>query len=134
MKSLSHARLFGTPWIVACTMLLHPWDFQGKSTGVGCHFILQGIFPTQGSNPGLSHCRQTLYCLSHQSLLQNNTDSFIVSNMFPQFILCYNVVTGARDHAFHPSQGLMFLLADVQHLIDISKNSMHHKGMNIIRI
>ena len=46
--------------------LLHPWDFQGKSTGVGCHFLLQGIFPTQGPNPGLSHCRQTLYRLSHQ--------------------------------------------------------------------
>ena len=48
------------------TRLLHPWDFPGKSTGVGCHFLLQGIFPTQGSNPGLPHCRQTLYCLSHQ--------------------------------------------------------------------
>ena len=34
--------------------------------GVGCHFLLQGIFPTQGSNPGLLHCRQTLYHLSHQ--------------------------------------------------------------------
>ena len=43
-----------------------PWDFPGKSTGVGCHFLLQGIFPTQGSNPGLPHCRQTLYPLSHQ--------------------------------------------------------------------
>ena len=60
MKSLSRARLFATPWVVACTKLLRPWDFQGKSTGVGCHFLLQGIFPTQGSNPGLSHCRQTL--------------------------------------------------------------------------
>ena len=66
VKSLSRARLFATPWIVACTKLLCPWDFQGKSTGVGCHFLLQGIFPTQGSNPGLSHCRQTLYRLSHQ--------------------------------------------------------------------
>ena len=37
--------------------LLHPWDFLGKSTGVGCHFLLQGIFLTQGSNPGLPHCR-----------------------------------------------------------------------------
>ena len=37
-----------------------PWDFQGKDTGVGCHFLLQGIFPTQGSNPGLLHCRQIL--------------------------------------------------------------------------
>ena len=66
VKSLSHAWLFATPWTVACTKLLHPWDFQGKTTGVGCHFLLQGIFPTQGSNPGLSHCRQTLYLLSHQ--------------------------------------------------------------------
>ena len=66
VKSLSRARLFVTPWIVACTKLLRPWDFQGKSTGVGCDFLLQGIFPTQGSNPGLSHCRQTLYRLSHQ--------------------------------------------------------------------
>ena len=33
------------------TRLLHPWDFLGKSTGVGCHFLLQGIVPTQGSNP-----------------------------------------------------------------------------------
>ena len=66
VKSLSRARLFATPRIVACTKLLHPRDFPGKSTGVGCHFLLQGIFPTQGSNPGLSHCRQTLYRLSHQ--------------------------------------------------------------------
>ena len=65
VKSLSRARLFATPWIV-CTKLLRPWDFQGKSTRVGCHFLLQGIFPTQGLNPGLSHCRQTLYHLSHQ--------------------------------------------------------------------
>ena len=40
--------------------------FQGQSTGMGCHFLLQGIFPTQGLSPGLSHCRQTLYRLSHQ--------------------------------------------------------------------
>ena len=32
---------------------------------MGCHFLLQGIFPTQGLNPGLPHCKQTLYCLSH---------------------------------------------------------------------
>ena len=48
------------------TRLLRPWDFLGKSTGVGCHFLLHGIFPTQGSNPGLLCCRQTLYHLSHQ--------------------------------------------------------------------
>ena len=41
-------------------------DSPGKNTGVACHALLQGIFPTQGSKPGLSHCRQILYCLSHQ--------------------------------------------------------------------
>ena len=51
------------------TRLLHPWDFPSKITGVGCHFLLQGIFPTQGSNPGLPHCRQMLYQLSHQETL-----------------------------------------------------------------
>ena len=76
MKSLSRAQLFATPWIVACSNLLRPWDFQGKSTGVGCHFLLQGIFPTQGSNPGLSHCRQTLYHLSHQEVSKSTFDSF----------------------------------------------------------
>ena len=36
-------------------------DSPSKNTGVGCHTLLQGIFPTQGSNPGLPHCRQMLY-------------------------------------------------------------------------
>ena len=45
-------------------------DYPGKNTGVGCHAVLQGIFPTQGlkdlPNPGLLHCRWVLYHLSHQ--------------------------------------------------------------------
>ena len=41
-------------------------DSPGKNAGVGCHALLQGIFPTQGSNPGLPHCRQILYQLSHK--------------------------------------------------------------------
>ena len=44
-------------------------DFLGKNTGVGCHFLLQGIFKTQGLNPHLLcllHCRWILYRLSHQ--------------------------------------------------------------------
>ena len=39
-------------------------DSPGKNTGVGCHALLQGIFPTQGSNPGLPNCRRILYHLS----------------------------------------------------------------------
>ena len=41
-------------------------DSPGENTGVGCHALLQGIFPTQRSNPGLLHCRWILYHLSHQ--------------------------------------------------------------------
>ena len=58
-----------TPWIVA--RLLCPCDSPGNNSGVGCHSILQGIFPTQESNPGLLHCRQILYCLSPQGSPQN---------------------------------------------------------------
>ena len=64
VKSLSHVRLSATSWTAAHQA--PPWDFPGQSTGAGCHFLLQGIFPSQGSNPGLPHYRQTLYCLSHQ--------------------------------------------------------------------
>ena len=41
-------------------------DSSGKNTGMSCHALLQGIFPTQESNPGLPHCSQALYRLSHQ--------------------------------------------------------------------
>ena len=47
------------------TRLLCPWNSPGKNTGVGCHYLLEGIFLTQGSNPGLLHCRQILYHLSY---------------------------------------------------------------------
>ena len=43
--------------------LLCPWNSPGKNTGVGCHSLLHGIFPTQGSNRGFLHCRQILYRL-----------------------------------------------------------------------
>ena len=60
-----------------CLTLCNPMDYSpsgfsvhgdspGKNTGVGCHALLQGIFPTQGQNPGLLHCKWILYHLSHQ--------------------------------------------------------------------
>ena len=48
--------------------LLCPQESPGKNTGVGCHPLLQGIFPTQESNPGLLHCWWILNCLSHQGI------------------------------------------------------------------
>ena len=44
-------------------------DSPGTNTGVGCHVLLQGIFPTQASNPGFPYCRWILYHLSHQGSL-----------------------------------------------------------------
>ena len=63
-------------------MLLHPRDFPGKSTGVGCHFLLQRIFLTQGSKPGLPHCGQMLYHLSHQGSPNRNMDIYIYIYIF----------------------------------------------------
>ena len=60
---LSGVQLFVTLWTIACQAFLS-WDSPGKNTGVGCHALLQGIFPTQGLNPyllRLLHCRQILY-------------------------------------------------------------------------
>ena len=61
----------------SCPTLYNPMDYSppgfsvhgdspGKNTGVGCHACLQGIFPTQGLNPGLPHCRRILYQVGHQ--------------------------------------------------------------------
>ena len=46
--------------------LYSPWNSLGQNTGVGSHFLLQGILPTQRLNPGLPHCRQILYQLNHK--------------------------------------------------------------------
>ena len=78
MKGTSYTHI-GCACLVAqlCPALCNPMDCSlpgtsvhggspGKNTGAGCHTLRQGIFPTQGSNPGLLHCRQILYHLSHQ--------------------------------------------------------------------
>ena len=66
-QSLSHVQIFMTPWTVCSPPGSSVReDSPGKNIGVGCHAALQGIFPTQASRPGLPHCRQILYHLSHQ--------------------------------------------------------------------
>ena len=74
-------------------MFLCPWNSPGMNTGVGSHSLLQGIFPTQGSNPGLLHCRQILYCLSHQGYSKDlRTRLFLVG-------------VDSSDGSYHPSPG-----------------------------
>ena len=77
-KLMWWASLWGQKWckhcesrsIVSNSLWLHglysPWNSPGQNTWVGSRSILQGIFPTQGSNPGLPQCRWILYQLSHQ--------------------------------------------------------------------
>ena len=55
----SHSVMFNSLWP-------SPWNSPGQNTGVGSLSLFQGILPTQGSNPGLPHCRRVLYQLSHQ--------------------------------------------------------------------
>ena len=76
---LSRVQLFATPW----------------NTGLDCHSLLQGIFPTQGSNPDLPHCRQILYQLSHEGSPENyaiyclKKFQFIFSNPFFFSFACF---------------------------------------------
>ena len=69
----------------------------GKNTGVGCHFLLQGIFPTQGSNLRLLHCRQPLYRLSHQGSPMGGT---ISSFLFSMLLVAHNVNVTCRMSYF----------------------------------
>ena len=76
--SLTYESFCCTPWAnkvkvaQSCPTLRDPMDFivhgilQARSTGVGSLSLLQGIFPSQRLNPGLLHCRQILYQLSHK--------------------------------------------------------------------
>ena len=71
----TNAFTFTLKWSESCSVvsdslrpheLYSPWNSPGQNTGVGSLSLLQGIFPTQGSNPGLLHCRRILYQLSHK--------------------------------------------------------------------
>ena len=54
------------PWTERSLVSYSPWKSLGKDIGMRSQSLLQGIFLTQGSNPGLPYCRQILYCLSHK--------------------------------------------------------------------
>ena len=68
VESLSHVWLFATPWIGACRLLC-PWRFPGKKTRVDYHFLLQGIFLTQGLNPCLLLGRWILYQATWEAII-----------------------------------------------------------------
>ena len=67
--------------------LLCPWDSSGENIGVGCHFLLQGIVPTQGLNPGLLPCRQILYYLSYRKAHMYTYGWFMLTYDRNQYII-----------------------------------------------
>ena len=73
-ESPSPVRLFATPWIVARQAPLS-MEFSRQEQWSGLPFLLQEIFLTQGSNPGLLHCRKIPYHLSHQGHFNHITYS-----------------------------------------------------------
>ena len=88
----------------SCLTLCDPMDcslsgssvrgiFPGKSTGVGCHFLHQGIFPTQELNPGLPHCRQMLYHLSGVTLIFKVTFILFLKILIYSLKLKYSLFT-----------------------------------------
>ena len=77
---------------------LCPWDFPRKYTGVGCHFFLQGIFLTQGLNPG-SICRKILYQVSYREyLLQDKSRNNVKVKLSgpEEVVLCLTFPTHTR--------------------------------------
>ena len=68
---VKYLQIYGLPkYVVSDSLWPHglysPWTSPGQNTGVDSHSLLHGIFPTEGSNPGLPHCRRIVYHLSHQ--------------------------------------------------------------------
>ena len=101
-QSLSYVQLFATPQTCSPSGSSVHGDSLGKNTGVGCQAFLQGVFPTQGSNPCLPHCRQNCLspreaqeCWSGQSLALGVCNSShlraanIIMNNQKDVFLCY---------------------------------------------
>ena len=114
--------------------LLCPWDSQGRNTQVGCHALLQGIFPTWGSNPGLLHCRQILYQLSYQGSpqLTENTASptHVVSVRWPKGLPSCDyciLVDDTLDLLYYSCilLDIFYFLARPQSLQDLSSLTRH---------
>ena len=87
IQLLSHVQLFAIPW------LLCPWNFPAKNIGVDCHFLLQGIFLTQGLNLYLLHCRQILYHCATGEALREVSRSVLnerikpISSLIPKMLM-----------------------------------------------
>ena len=100
----------------SCPTLCNPMDYSppgssvhgdspGNNTEVDCHALLQGIFPTQGSNPGLPHCRRILYCPSHQGTV----DTLLIIHLRNETIAGFLIHLSTLKH-----NGFVNLIRDIK--------------------
>ena len=86
---------------------------------MGCHFLLQGILPTLGSNPGLLHCRLTLYRLSHQGMNTRVCCHFLLQGIFltwgsnPGLLHCRQTLYRLSHQGMNTGVGCYFLLQGI---------------------
>ena len=90
-KSLSRVQLSVTSWIYS------PWNSPGQNTGVGSCSLLQGIFPTQGWNPGLLHCRWILYQIVYSSMNESYQSSHECNPISIQWPICSKIKSRKID-------------------------------------
>ena len=114
VKSLSRVWLFATPWTVAYQGPLF-MGFSRQEYWSGLPFPSLGIFPTQGSNPGLPHCRQTLYHLSHQGRSQEK--NVLILSVRQRPFLWFNMV----------HSNLSFLYWIVSNILHMNDEKMYTK-------
>ena len=92
VKVIQSSQLFATHGLYS------PWSSPGQNTGVASHSLLQGIFPTQGSNPGLLHCRQVPYQL-REALGASCSENMIITQCvgFPRNSVSNDTACNAGD-------------------------------------
>ena len=84
------------------------WISPGKNTGGACRFLLQGIFPTQGSNSGLLHCRQVLSCLNHLFYPLPNLTKKILNVVLRATVRTSFVMSLETQQMYQDGQGQFF--------------------------
>ena len=96
--------------------LLCPWNSPDKNAGVGCHFPLQAIFPTQGLNPDLQHCRLILYHLSYQGSTGIKPMSFMSPALVGGFFITSTTWETHSNPAYCLPNSIPFHPSSLSHL------------------
>ena len=125
---VSHVQLFATLWMMA-TRLLCPWDSLRKNTGVGCHALLQGSFPTQGSNPHLLHLLHWQVGSLPVMPPANPGRMYVLSRS-----VVYDSVTPCHRVACQASLSMGILQARILEWVAISSSSLHRDGTQVFYV